>query len=103
MPKPLVVSIPHRLGQAEATTRLKGGLEAARVKYGQLISWQEQTWSGNRLDFRLVALAQSISGAMEVFEDHVRLEIILPWLLAAIAEKIQPLIQREGMLLLEKK
>ncbi len=30
-------------------------------------------------------------------------EIVLPWLLAKLAEKIQPLIRREGTLLLDKK
>ena len=55
------------------------------------------------MQFRLAALAHSVSGTIEVFDDHVRLEVVLPWLLAKIAEKIQPLIQREGILLLDKK
>jgi hypothetical protein len=33
----------------------------------------------------------------------VRLEVVLPWLLAKIAEKVQPLIRKEGTLMLEKK
>jgi Putative polyhydroxyalkanoic acid system protein (PHA_gran_rgn) len=103
MPQPLVVTIPHRLGQEEATTRLEAGLQAAGAKFGQLISVQEEVWTGNRLQFRLSALTQSVAGTIEVFEDHVRLEVILPWLLAAIAAKIQPLIQKEGTQLLEKK
>jgi hypothetical protein len=103
MPQPLIVTIPHRLGQEAATTRLKSGLQAAGAKFGQFISVQEEVWTGNRLQFRLSALAQSVAGTIEVFEDHVRLEVILPWLLAAIAAKIQPLIQKEGTLLLEKK
>ena len=55
------------------------------------------------MQFRLTALAQSISGAIYVFDDHVRLEIVFPWLLAKIAERIQPLIRKEAKLLLEKK
>jgi len=103
MSKPLVVTIPHRLGQAEAITCLKSGLDAAQAKFGQLFSIQEQTWTGNRLRFRLSALAQSVGGTIDVFDDHVRLELVLPWLLATIAETIKPLIRKEGMLLLEKK
>jgi hypothetical protein len=38
-----------------------------------------------------------------VAEDHVRLEATLPWLLGILAEKVTPIIRREGMLLLEKK
>jgi hypothetical protein len=103
MSKPLVVTIPHSLGQAEATMRLKSGLDAAQAKFGQLFSMQEQMWTGNCLRFRLRALAQSVGGTIVVFDDHVRLELVLPWLLATIAERIQPLIRKEGMLLLEKK
>jgi len=43
------------------------------------------------------------SGTIDVADDHVDLEVILPWLLAKVAEAIQPLIRREGTLLLEKK
>jgi Putative polyhydroxyalkanoic acid system protein (PHA_gran_rgn) len=103
MSKPLVVTIPHRLGQQEAITRLKAGLSAAEAKFGQFISLQEETWTDNRLQFRLSALAQSVSGSIDVFDDFVRLEVVLPWLLAAIAQTIQPLLRKEGTLLLEKK
>jgi hypothetical protein len=103
MPPPLVVTIPHSLGQNQAISRLKGGLGEAQARFGQLFTIQEQTWRDNRLQFRLAALAHSVSGTIEVFDDHVRLEVVLPWLLAKIAEKIQPLIQREGILLLDKK
>ncbi len=103
MAPPLVVTIPHSLGQNEAIRRLKGSLGEARAKFGQLFTVQEETWTDNRLQFRLAALAQSVSGTIDVFDDHVRLEVVLPWLLAKIAEKIQPLIRREGVLLLDKK
>jgi len=103
MSKPLVVTIPHRLGQDEATRRLKTGLGSAQAKFGHLFSVQEETWTGNRLQFRLRALAQSVSGTIDVLDDHVRLEVVLPWLLAKIAASLQPLISKEGTLLLEKK
>jgi hypothetical protein len=44
-----------------------------------------------------------VSGGIDVADDHVRLEVVLPWLLAMIAEKIQPLIRKEGTLMLDKK
>ena len=43
------------------------------------------------------------SGSIDVAEDYVRLEVFLPRLLAMLAEGLQPLIRREGSLLLEKK
>jgi len=103
MSKPLFVSIPHHLGKDEATRRLQSGLANARTHFGHLFTLQEETWSVNNLAFRLTALGQAIRGTIDVFDDRVDLQITLPWLLAKLAETIQPLIRREGTLMLEKK
>lgn len=103
MSKPLVVSIPHRLGKEEAVRRLKEGLGGARSNFSHLFTVQEETWTGDHVQFRISALGQAVSGGIDVAEDHVHLEVFLPWLLAKLAEKIQPLIRREGSLMLEKK
>jgi hypothetical protein len=103
MSKPLVVCIPHRLGKEAALARLKSGFARARMNFGHLLTVEEEAWSGDRLQFRVRALGQVASGIIEVAHDHVRLEVALPWLLAAFAEKIAPVLRREGTLLLEKK
>ena len=103
MNKPLVVSIPHKLGQQEAVSRLKRGFTTARASYSQFIAIDEEVWVDNRLTFRARALGQSCAGLIDVQEDHVRLEVTLPWLLARIAERVIPTIRREGTLLLDKK
>jgi hypothetical protein len=103
MTAPLVVSIPHRLGRQEAVRRLKNGLGRARTDFGHLMSIEEETWTGDRVAFRLRALGQAASGVIDVEEDHLRLEVSLPWLLAKLSEKLIPTIRKEGTLLLEKK
>ena len=103
MSKPLTVSIPHRLGKEEVVRRLQAGLGSVRTNFGHLLAVQEQIWTGDHLQFRVSALGQAASGSIDVAEDHVRLEVVLPWLLAKIAEKVQPLIRKEGTLMLEKK
>jgi hypothetical protein len=103
MSKPLVVSIPHRLGKDEALRRLRTGLGNARTNFSHLFTVQEETWTGDHLAFRVSALGQVATGSIDVRDDHVNLEVVLPWLLARIAEAIQPLIRREGTLMLEKK
>jgi Putative polyhydroxyalkanoic acid system protein (PHA_gran_rgn) len=100
--RPLIVSIPHRLGREEATRRIKSGLTAARTNYSALLTIHEETWSGDRLAFNLSALGQSAVGFIDVADDHVRLEVALPWLLAVLAEKFTPAIRKEGTLMLEK-
>jgi hypothetical protein len=103
MSKPLVVSIPHRLGKDEAVRRLKSGLGNAQANYSNLFAMQEEVWTGDRLQFRVSALGQVASGSIDVADDHVNLEVYLPWLLAKVAAAIQPLVRKEGTLLLEKK
>jgi hypothetical protein len=103
MSKPLVVSIPHRLGKEEAIRRLKSGLAEIRTRFTQVFTISDETWDGSHLQFRISALGQTVSGTIDVAEDNVRLELYLPWLLAKLAETLQPLIRREGTLMLEKK
>jgi hypothetical protein len=103
MSKPLVVSIPHHLGRDEAVRRLKAGLTNVRASYSPLLTIREETWTGERLAFNISALGQSAAGLIDVADDHVRLEITLPWLLAKFAERITPAIRKEGTLMLEKK
>jgi Putative polyhydroxyalkanoic acid system protein (PHA_gran_rgn) len=103
MSKPVVVSIPHRLGKEEALSRLKAGFTRARTSFGYVLTIDEETWSGDHLQFRVRSLGQVAAGTIDVAADHVRLEVELPWLLAAFAEKITPVIRKEGTLLLEKK
>jgi hypothetical protein len=101
--KPLIVSIPHHLGREEALRRIKSGISTARTNYSSFLAIHEETWSGDRLAFNMSVLGQSASGLMDIADDHVRLEITLPWLLAKFAEKLTPAIRKETTLLLEKK
>jgi hypothetical protein len=103
MSKPLVVSIPHRLGKDDALRRLKTGLGSASGNFGHVFKVEEQIWTGPHLQYRISTLGQVASGSIDVAEDYVRLEVFLPWLLAKLAETLRPLIRKEGTLLLEKK
>src|SRR6476619_425686 len=103
MSKPLIVSIPHHLGREEAARRVKSGLATARAHYSALLTISEETWSGDRLAFNVSVLGQSAAGFIDFADDHVRLEVTLPCLIAKIAEKFTPAIRKEGTLMLEKK
>ena len=103
MSKPLTVTIPHRLGKAEAVRRLKSGLSSVQSDFRHIFTVQEETWVGDSLTFRISALGQQASGVIDVREEDVQLEIQLPWLLHRIAEKAQGMIKSRGQLLLGKK
>ena len=101
MSKPLVVSIPHQLGRAEAERRIKSGLTTVRTHYSALFHIQEENWTGDRLLFNISTLGQSASGLIDFADDHVRLEVTLPWLLAKFAAAAQRVIGQKGQLMLE--
>ena len=103
MSQPLVVSIPHRLGQAEAVRRLRSGLERAERDFRAVIAIEQQVWNDNALTFHVRALGQTAAGHLQVFDSSVRLEVTLPWLLAKLTERFVPTIEQKGRLLLENK
>src|SRR5213592_3149575 len=101
MTKPLVVSIPHSLGREEAVRRLKTGLSRAASSV-PVLSVDEERWEDNRMIFRVRALGQAASGHVDVAEDHVKVELTLPFLLQRFAQMVQAAIRERGRLLLTK-
>src|SRR5215469_4119652 len=102
MSAPLVVSIPHKLGREEATRRLKGCLTRVAASM-PVLQVDEERWEDNRMLFRVRALGQLASGQVDVADDHVRLQVMLPWLLQRFADMAQAAIRSQGQLLLSKK
>lgn len=103
MSKPLTVSIPHDLGRAEAMRRLQGGMGSLKTQFGDKIAKIDERWTGDRMDFSVGVMGQSVSGHLDVREDSVQVEVQLPWVLSMLAEKVKPVIQKQGRLMLEKK
>ena len=101
MSAPLVVSIPHRLGREEAVRRLKTGLGRAAASI-PVMQVEEERWNGDSMNFRIRALGQIASGQVDVADDHVKVEVVLPWLLQRFAEMAQATIHKRGQLLLTK-
>ncbi len=102
MSAPLVVSIPHSLGREEAIRRLKTGLSRAASSV-PVLKVDEERWEDNRMIFRVRAMGQAAAGHVDVADDHVRVEVVLPWLLQRFAEAAQTAIRNRGNLLLTKK
>ena len=100
--EPLVVTIRHQLGKEEALRRVRPALGKASTSF-PVLKVEEETWSGNRMDFRVRALGQVASGSVMVEDASVRLEVTLPWLLHKFAESVQRTVQGRGRILLEKK
>ena len=101
MAAPLVVTIPHSLGQAEALRRLKTGLEG--LPQAGLLTVEQQGWTDNRMTFLVRALGQSVPGSLQVEEESVRLEVELPGILQKLWEPLKTALLGRAKLLLEKK
>ena len=82
--------------------RLKGGLSRAAASV-PVLKVDEETWDDNRMMFRVRAMGQAATGNLQVADDHVRLEITLPWLLQRFAEAAKAAITQRGNLLLTKR
>jgi hypothetical protein len=102
MSQPVVVTIPHRLGKQEAARRLKAGFGNLRSAFGASFMVLKDEWAGDHLDFRASLLGQSTTGSVDVADDHVRLEVQLPWVLSLLANKAKVLVEKQGKLMLEK-
>jgi hypothetical protein len=100
--KPLTISIPHKLGKAGARARIETGfgrLEQQLSGGGQ--AKVDKSWDGDRLNFTAVAMGQTITGSLDILEDVVKMDIILPGFLGMLAGKVRDRVQKEGQLLLK--
>ena len=103
MSDPITVIVRHRFGKVEAVRRLKDGFARTKGQLGQIIVIEQETWEGDTLRFQMRALGQVAAGTIEVQEDALRIEVLLPWLLAKAAKRLLPILRKEVPLLLEKK
>ena len=81
--------------------RLKTGLGRAAASI-PVMQVEEERWSGDSMNFRIRALGQIATGQVDVADDHVKVQVVLPWLLQRFAEMAQAAIRQRGQLLLGK-
>ena len=83
MSQPIGVSLPHRLGKAEALRRLQTSFNDAQSKGGAFFTFRNQ-WSGDHLDFRASLLGQTTTSREDVHCPHCqtphRMSDIQTWL-----------------------
>jgi hypothetical protein len=99
--EPITVTISHRLGRDGAKRRIDEGLASIRAEVAPYVKTLEFAWHDYSLDFRVVAMMQTITGHIEVYEDFVRIELELPRLLHLLAKTIAGRIENRAAALLE--
>ena len=107
MARPVSVTIPHNLGKDEARRRIEEGFGRMRQQMtggmGAMMLTFQDRWEGDRLHFEGGGLGQKMTGRLDIRDDAVAIELDLPEILAAIADKIASRLKIEGQKLLEKK
>lgn len=104
MGAPITVTIPHKLGKAEARARIIAGFDKLTEQIGGAhIAKFQQAWAGDQLHFSAQGLGQTVTGRVDVGETELRIEVDLPAFLAGLANKISGKLKEQGRLLLEKK
>jgi hypothetical protein len=102
MSNPLTVDLPHKLGAEEARRRIERnvGRLSDHIPGGAQVG---SRWTGNRLDLDVGAMGQQIAVQIDIQESVVRMTVNLPPALAFFGGMIEPLIRKQGALLLEDK
>jgi len=99
MSKPVVVSIPHELGRAEARRRIDQGIGQLTSQIGA-VGEIKQAWEGDVMRFSLQAIGQTVTGTIDVQDREAKLEVYLPGIFAMIANKVKGRLRDEGQILL---
>jgi hypothetical protein len=60
----------------------------------------DHQWTGDTLDFQAGVMGMTITGKVHVEDQAVRVEVVLPWVLATMARAVTQSIEQEGRKLL---
>jgi hypothetical protein len=102
MTKPILIDLPHNLGAEEAKSRMRGGIGKLEDHLPGRAE-VESSWSGDRMNLKVRAMGQEVSGHIDVEDRKVRLELMLPPFLAMLGSHIEGLLRKGGTDLLEDK
>ncbi len=100
MTSPIVIDLPHKIGAEEAKRRMRNGIGKLKDHIpggGQV----ESAWEGDRMNLRVQAMGQEVSGHIDVHETKVHVELMLPPLLALFAGQVEGLLRGRGAEMLE--
>jgi hypothetical protein len=97
---PIIVTIPHQLGRAEARRRIQTGFVKIVHALPGGAGIASERWDGDQLVFEVAAMGQTIAGVIDVLDTAVTMQIELPGVLGMIAGGLRDRLQKVGQLLL---
>ena len=96
MSRSIVMSFPHDFAVADAKTRISERFELLKKQYVEKVGQAEMVWVGDVAHLRVAAIGQTATAEIDVKPGDIRVEIHLPWLLAAMANKVESLLKKNA-------
>jgi uncharacterized protein YhdP len=96
MSNAITITVPHKLGLETAKRRIASRLTKLQRDYVAKIAHSEITWAGDVAHVTVEALGSRASAQITVLADLVRVEVQLPWMLAALSGKVRDLVTRNA-------
>jgi len=92
MPK-LFITVPHSLGQDDATERLREQFISAKDAYGEHVSNLKAQWDANVLNFRFTTFGATVKGSVTAEPSEVKVHANLPLMAAMFKGTIEQQIR----------
>lgn len=93
MSRSITMSFPHDLAVPEAKKRISERFDLLKHQYIDKVGHAELAWVGDVAHMRCSAIGQTATAEISVQPANIHVEIQLPWLLAAIANKVEKALQ----------
>lgn len=103
MAEKISIKVPHKLSKIDARNRIDSGFAKVQEQIAGKSVDVEQHWEGEVMRFKAGMMGQSLTGMLEVLDDHVKVEADLPWFLAKLSGTIGDKLKKGTQLLLDKK
>ena len=82
--------------------KLRDNFGQVRGQIAPYVSSVEEQWKENGVDLRVTALAQTVTGTIEVDDRYVHVEVLLPGILGFMSRYIADRLRENGTELLRK-
>ena len=87
------VSVPHKLSQEEATTRLKKFVSEMKTQFGSQAKNLSESWESNKGTFSFEVMGMSLSGVLNIEPDQVRMDGQFPMTALPFKGKIESAVR----------
>lgn len=98
----LKMSIPHKLSQQEALSRIKGLLGKLKEEKKDMITHVKENWKDQTGTFEFTVKGFAISGVIQAHPSHIDIDAKVPFAVSLFSGKIKQVIGDKANELLSK-